>query len=175
MIYHTGSQINSYKEEFPWLVDKSKFIIFGLDYVYWKNTTHPIIEERKSYIVCVGYRKRDWNTLLEAYEKAEIKEDLYLIGNPNIKSKNYKVKVLAFIPIEELMTYIVNSKYSVIPINNFNYSFAQLILLQQMALGVLILVFDVSAIKDYASESKGVESYISYNVGSLKEKLIFMS
>ena len=175
MLYHTSSQIDYYKEEFPWLVDKSKFVLLGVDYEYWKNKTYPDIKEKNSYIVCVGYRKRDWDTLLEAYDKAKIKEDLYLIGNPNIKSKNSKVKVLPFIPIEELMTYIVNSKFSVIPLDDFNYSFAQLTLLQQMALGVPILAADVPAIRDYANESNGVESYVPYNVDSLKEKLISMS
>lgn len=175
MLYHTSSQIDYYKEEFPWLVDKSKFVLLGVDYEYWKNKTYPDIKEKNSYIVCVGYRKRDWDTILEAYDKAKIKEDLYLIGNPNIKSKNSKVKVLPFIPIEELMTYIVNSKFSVIPLDDFNYSFAQLTLLQQMALGVPILAADVPAIRDYANESDGVESYVPYNVDSLKEKLISMS
>lgn len=103
------------------------------------------------------------------------REDLYLIGNPNIKSKNSKVKILPFIPIDVLMTDIVNSKFSVIPLDDFNYSFAQLTLFQQMVLWIPILAADVPAIKDYANESKGVETYISYNVNSLKEKLIFMS
>ena len=84
MLYHTSSQIDYYKEEFPWLVDKSKFVLLGVDYEYWKNKTYPDIKEKNSYIVCVGYRKRDWDTLLEAYDKAKIKEDLYLIGNPYI-------------------------------------------------------------------------------------------
>jgi len=112
---------------------------------------------------------------LEAYDKAKIKEELYLIGNPNIKSENPKVKVLPFIPIEKLMTYIVNSRFSVIPLDDFNYSFAQLTLLQQMALGVPILAADVPAIRDYAKESKGVESYIPYSVENLREKLVGMS
>lgn len=175
MLYHTSSQVDYYKEQFPWLVDKSKFVLLGVDYEYWKNKTYPDIKEKNSYIVCVGYRKRDWKTLLKAYDKAKIKEDLYLIGNPNITSENSKVKVFPFIPIEELMTYIVNSKFSVIPLDDFNYSFAQLTLLQQMALGVPILAADVPAIKDYANESEGVESYIPYNVDSLKEKLSYMS
>ena len=175
MLYHTSSQVDYYKEQFPWLMDKSKFVLLGVDYEYWKNKTYPDIKEKNSYIVCVGYRKRDWKTLLKAYDKAKIKEDLYLIGNPNITSENSKVKVLPFIPIEELMTYIVNSKFSVIPLDDFNYSFAQLTLLQQMALGVPILAADVPAIKDYANESEGVVSYIPYNVDSLKEKLSYMS
>lgn len=175
MIYHTSSQQQYYKDQFPWLSNKSQFVLLGVDYEYWKNKIYPDIKEKNSYIVCVGYRKRDWKTLLEAYDKAKIKEDLYLIGNPDLKSENPKVKVLPFIPIEELMTYIVNSKFSVIPLDDFNYSFAQLTLLQQMALGVPILAADVPAIRDYANESSGVKSYIPYNADSLREKLLYMS
>ena len=175
MIYHTSSQQQYYKDQFPWLSSKSQFVLLGVDYEYWKNKIYPDTREKNSYIVCVGYRKRDWKTLLEAYDKAKIKEDLYLIGNPNLKSENPKVKVLPFIPIEKLMTYIVNSKFSVIPLDDFNYSFAQLTLLQQMALGVPILAADVPAIRDYANESSGVKSYIPYNADSLREKLLYMS
>ena len=175
MIYHTSSQQQYYNKQFPWLSDKSQFVLLGVDYEYWKNKTYNDIKEKKSYIVCVGYRKRDWKTLLEAYDKAQINEDLYLIGNPNLKSENPKVKVLPFIPIEELMTYIVNSRFSVIPLDNFNYSFAQLTLLQQMALGVPILAADVPAIRDYAYVSKGIELFVPYDVNDLVKKLIIMS
>ena len=60
-------------------------------------------------------------------------------------------------------------------LDDFNYSFAQLTLLQQMALAVPILAADVPAIRDYAKESKGVESYIPYSVENLREKLVGMS
>lgn len=73
------------------------------------------------------------------------------------------------------MTYIVNSRFSVIPFDDFNYSFAQLTLLKQMALGVPILAADVPAIREYANESSGVKSYIPYNADSLSENLQYMS
>lgn len=41
--------------------------------------------------------------------------------------------------------------------------------------GVPILAADVPAIRDYAGESQGVESYIPYNVENLREKLVGMS
>lgn len=175
MIYHTSKQLNYYEDQFPWLVNKSQFILLGVDSEYWRNKVYPDIEQRQSYIICVGYRKRDWDTLLKAYDLAGIKEDLYLVGNSDIKSRNPKVKVLPFIPIDQLMTYIVNSKFSVIPLDDFNYSFAQLTLLQQMALKVPILAADVPAIKDYANESEGVMLYTPYDVDDLKAKLISMS
>lgn len=175
MVYHTSSQIEYYKNQFPWLVDKSKFIHVGVDYDYWKLKSYPEIKEKDSYIVCVGYRKRDWDTLLKAYNAANIKEKLYLIGNPDIKCENKNVVVLPFIPIDELMTYIVNARYSVIPLDDFNYSFGQLTILQQMALGVPILAADVPAIRDYISCSDGIISYKSYNIDDLKKKLVKFS
>lgn len=175
MVYHTSSQLDYYKDQFPWLVNKSRFILLGVDYEYWKNKTYLQREDRNSYIVCVGYRKRDWNTLLKAYAMSGIKEKLYLIGNPNICCNNPNVKVLPFIPIDKLMTYIVNSKFSVIPLDDFNYSFAQLTLLQQMALGVAILAADVPSIRDYANLSNGIILYKPYNIEDLKEKLVQLS
>ena len=175
MVYHTSSQYDYYKEYFPWLKDKCKFIPCGVDYNYWKLKTYEDIPEKDQYIVCVGYRKRDWNTLLKAFDKIDIPEKLYLIGNPDIKCDNPKVKVLPFIPIEKLMTYIINSKFSVVPLDDFNYSFGQMTLLQQMALGVPVLAADVSAIRDYVNCSEGVLPYVAYNVEDLASKLEKMS
>lgn len=56
---------------------------------------------------------------MKAYDEAKLKEKLYLIGNPDIKCENKNVVVLPFIPIDKLMTYIVNAKYSVIPLDDF--------------------------------------------------------
>ena len=175
MVYHTSSQIAYYKEQFPWLADKCEFVPLGVDYDYWKTKSYPVIPEKDSYIVCVGYRKRDWDTLIKAYNQAKIKEKLYLIGNPDLKCDNPDVKVMPFIPIDELMTYIANAKFSVIPLDDFNYSFGQLTLLQQMASGIPILAADVRAIRDYISQSEGAVSYKPYDAEDLAEKLMQMS
>ncbi|MGJ7437950.1 glycosyltransferase family 4 protein [Streptococcus equinus] len=176
MVYHTSSQFSYYKEHFPWLMEKSQFIPFGVDYDYWANKQFALPSKEKNYIVCVGYRKRDWNTLLKAFDIANINEDLYLIGNPSLQCDNPKVKVLPFIPIDDLMEYIKNSKYSVIPLDDFNYSFGQMTLLQQMALGIPILAANVPAISDYANSSDGgILSYKAYDVEDLALKLKTMS
>lgn len=175
MVYHTSSQYSYYKNYFPWLKNKCEFIPFGVDYNYWKEKKYPNIPEKNQYIVCVGYRKRDWDTLLKAFNNANIPEKLYLIGNPNLVCQNPNVKVLPFIPIDELMSYIINSKFSVIPLDDFNYSFGQMTLLQQMAMGVPILAADVPAIRDYIYCSKGVTKYKAYDVTDLTHKLQEMS
>ncbi len=173
LTYHTSSQIDYYSEEFPWLVKKSCFIPVGVDYDYW-NKKEYIIDKENDYIICVGYRKRDWTTLINAYKKSNIQKKLYLIGNSKIQDTDPNIKVVPFVPIDRLMNYIINSSYSVIPLDNFNYSFGQLTLLQQMSVGVPIIAADVPAIRDYAKESNGVVLYEAYNVDSLCGKLCEM-
>lgn len=176
MVYHTSSQISYYQNHFPWLSNKSQFIPFGVDFNYWSKKYYPTKIKDRDYIVCVGYRKRDWDTLLKAFDIANLSEDLYLIGNPELKCDNSRVKVLPFMPIDDLMNYIINSKYSVIPLGDFNYSFGQMTLLQQMALGIPILAADVAAIRDYASSSDGgIVSYKAFDVEDLVLKLEYMS
>lgn len=171
LVYHTSTQKEYFAKHFPWLLDKSSFIHVGVDFDYWNNKKYEISNERDTYCVCVGYRKRDWKTLIEAYEKSNIDKKLYLIGNPNLKVENPNIKVLPFIPVEELMNYIYNSSFSVIPLDDFNYSFGQITLLQQMALGTPIISADVPALRDYFSQSKGVLTYKPYDASDLSEKL----
>lgn len=176
MVYHTSSQSVYYREHFPWLLNKSQFIPFGVDYEYWSHKQYPTKKYETNYIVCVGYRKRDWDTLLKAFDIADISDELYLIGNPSLKCDNKKIKVLPFIPIDDLMGYIMNSRYSVVPLDDFNYSFGQMTLLQQMVLGIPILAADVPAIADYAGNSDGgIISYKAYDAGDLALKLEYMS
>ncbi|WP_195955841.1 glycosyltransferase [Clostridium saudiense] len=172
LIYHTSSQIDYYKKHFKWLVDKSTFIRVGVDYDYWRKKKYKIIDERNSYIICVGYRKRDWDTLVRAYEQSGIKKKLYLIGNPSLSYDNKNIKVLPFIPIESLMEYIYNSALSIIPLDDFNYSFAQLTILQQMILGTNIIAADVPALRDYIKCSKGVTTYKPYDAEDLSKKMV---
>ena len=49
---------------------KSRYIAFGTDAEYFQPTGTPL-EKESPYILCVGYNKRDWDTLLQAYEKLE--------------------------------------------------------------------------------------------------------
>ena len=129
MIYHTSSQQQYYKDQFPWLSSKSQFVLLGVDYEYWKNKIYPDTKEKNSYIVCVGYRKRDWKTLLEAYEKAKIIfgntpefkgiQDIYdkKINEINKVKKNNKIiwgAIIAFfaIPICFLIFYAFYSAFN---------------------------------------------------------------
>lgn len=170
LFYHTSSQSTYFKEYFPWLTDKMSFVNVGVDYAYW-NSKYKWKGTNSDYCVCVGYRKRDWDTLIKAYEKSNIKEKLILIGNDQIKISNKNIKLIPFIPIGELMEYLENAKFSIIPLDNFNYSFGQLTILQQMAIGLPIISADVYAVKDYINFGEGVLKYKPYDADDLSDKL----
>lgn len=173
LIYHTSTQAEYFDKYFPWLKNKKKFITVGVDYDYWDKKYKKMVDE--DYCVCVGYRKRDWDTLINAYNKANIKEKLYLIGNEKIESDNENIIIIPFIPIEELMGYLANAKFSIIPLDNFNYSFGQLTILQQMAIGLPIISADVYSVRDYINDTSGVIKYNSHDCDDLCEKLKYMS
>lgn len=176
MIYHASSQSSYFHDQFPWLDDISEFIPLGVDSEYWnKKYVRKYSDTGNQYFISVGYRKRDWNTLIKAFNKANVQEELYLVGNPSLKVDNPKIKVLPFLSIDELMKYISYAKASIIPLDNFNYSFGQLTLLQQMAIGTPIIADDVPAIHDYISESNGVVAYEPYNCDDLANRIRFVS
>ena len=84
VIYHTKSQITYYEKCHPWLLSKSRYIAFGTDAEYFQPTGTPI-EKENPYILCVGYNKRDWDTLLQAYEKLPdvLRHSLFIPFLPN--------------------------------------------------------------------------------------------
>ena len=172
LFYHCSSQKDYFNKYFPWLTDKSAFVKFGVDVDYWISKKLHRPNKLSNYIVCAGYRMRDWNTLINAFEEINTNVKLHLIGAPNfnINFNKNKVKVYPILPIDELNEQIINAKFSIIPLVNLNYSFGQMTLLQQMALGIPILTSDSNSIKDYINESD-VIVYKSGSIENLKHNL----
>lgn len=171
VIYHTAIQEEYYKKCYPWLLDKSKFIAFGTDPDYFssqKETERS--DEEKKYILCVGYNKRDWNTLIKAYGKLSTDIRLRLIGNKNIKVKNSGIDVIDKVTITELKRQIQGAYFCVLPLQSFHYSYGQMTLLQQMAMGKAVITADVPSIQAYTGEN-AVLLYEPENSSMLCEKM----
>lgn len=172
VIYHTSSQIQYYKKCFPWLVKKSRFIPFGTDAEYFdpdevqtKNTTDP-------YILCVGSAKRDWATLVKAYPKLNTNVHLRIVGHVDATLKgDPKIEQLPVIPIQELKKQIANARFSVLPLESFNYSFGQMTLLQQMAMGKCVVAACVPSLRDYVRDGETAVFYEPKNQKDLAEKM----
>lgn len=164
LVYHTPIQGKYFDKYFPWMKNRKSFLTFGVDEQYWESKSYPSLNKEK-YIVSVGYRRRDWKTLINAYNKSNQTYKLLLIGNDQIKVNNPNIKILPFIPISKLMQYIYNAKFCVLPLNYLPFSYGQMTLLQQMALGKVVVVTDVPSLSSYSSA--GLKKYPIKNAANL--------
>ena len=194
VIYHTAMQEEYYKKCHPWLLDKSKYIAFGTDAEFFedagrnvemygdvkkdsenfkdagrdKNTKNKVANP---YILSIGYNKRDWDTLIKAYEKLDTEVELHLLGNDSWKSDNPKIKILAPVPVKEMMQMIEGSLFGVLPLKWFNYSYGQMTLMQQMAMGKSVIVSEVPSVKDYVKHNVDACFYPPEDVDALAEQM----
>lgn len=194
VIYHTAMQEDYYKKCHPWLLDKSKYIAFGTDAEFFENSTRNVEmpedgssafeisiampkndkakkDAIKPYILSIGYNKRDWDTLISAYEKLDTEVELHLLGNDSWKSNNSKIKILPPVPVKEMMKMIGGCLFGVLPLKWFNYSYGQMTLMQQMALGKAVIVSEVPSVKDYVQDGIDACLYPPEDVDALAERM----
>lgn len=172
IIYHTSSQIEYYEKFFPWIVPKSKFIRFGTDLEFFNFENLMVSNDKDDYMVCVGYSKRDWDTLVKAYTELNLNIKLRLIGHVEEKYNEIPgIEQIPFVPIKELMNQIYNARFSILPLESFNYSYGQMTLMQQMALEKCVITAEVPSLLDYVEDEKTAILYCPKDVNDLKEKI----
>ena len=165
VIYHTPSQIHYYEKCHPWLKGKAQFITFGTDSDYFVNDG-TFLSDEPVYILCVGYSKRDWKTLIEAYHFVSGKTELRMIGRNDLETKDSRIKLIEHVSIDQLKKQIMGAAFCVLPLEYMNYSFGQMTLLQQMALGKAVIVADVPSIEPYKQASGIAEHLVTYPAGN---------
>lgn len=166
LIYHCSYQKEYFDSCFPKLKDKMTFIPFGVDCELW-NVQDEVNED---YFVCAGYRKRDWNTLIKGFKNINSKIELILIGK-TMEVDDSRVKCLPIVNIDKYNELIRKALFSVIPLEDMNYSFGQMTLLQQLAAGKIIIVSDSHAVRDYIKEGIGIFVYKSGDENDLELKI----
>lgn len=172
IIYHTSSQIGYYKKFFPWIVEKSKFIKFGTDLEFFDSSVLKENKDNGNYIICLGYSKRDWDTVINAYQRLDTDVKLRLVGHVEDKYREIKgVEQVPFLPIREVIDEIYNSRFCVLPLESFNYSYGQMTLMQQMALGKCVIAAKVPSLVDYIEDGKTAVMYEPKNVKELAYKM----
>ena len=189
VIYHTAMQKKYYEKCHPWLLDKSEYIPFGTDAEFFETAekksfslkekvdnqnSKEVNKDKKAvkpYILSIGYNKRDWDTLIKAYEKLDTEAELHLLGNDSWKSENPKIKILSPVSVKEMMGMIEESLFGVLPLKWFNYSFGQMTMMQQMALGKAVIVSEVPSLKDYVQDGVDALLYPPENAEVLAERM----
>ena len=172
IIYHTSSQLEYYKKYFPWIVSKSRFIRFGTDTQFFDPKNLKESDDKNQYIVCVGYSKRDWDTVVTAYKSLNTNIKLRLVGHVEEKYREIEgVEQIPFVPIREVINQIHNALFCVLPLESFNYSYGQMTLMQQMALEKCVLTAKVPSLVDYIEDMNTAVLYAPKNVDDLANKM----
>lgn len=169
VIYHTKIQREYYETCHPWLLKKTRFIRFGTDAAFFGADGEESGEDG-GYILSFGKIKRDWDTLLRAYECSNQSLPLRVIGDPAVSSENPKVEILSSMPLEQLMDQIRKASFCVVPLEVLPYSYGQMTLLQQMAMGKAVIAADVPSLEAY-HEGDGVLWYEPGNAEQLSKMM----
>ena len=167
VIYHTSSQIHYYEKYFPWIVNKSKFVHYGEDVKYFDKKQDI---EKENNIICIGYSKRDWKTLISAFNNIDTDYKLVILGK-KIESANDRIISYDFLPLDQLIWQIQKAKIGILPLDDLNYSFGQMTFLQQGILKLPMIVSNSRSLRDYFVENETCIVFNSGNEKELKEKI----
>lgn len=177
MIYHTSAQREYYQRQFPWLLCKSEFIPFGADVSFFDANKLAVNEsDKKITMLCIGYAKRDWQTLISAFQKVLRKFEkqnkdleLKIIGNSDVQGEH--ITAMPYIPVKQLMIEIIQADFCILPLESFLYSYGQMTLLQQMAMGKAVIAARVPSLVDYGRDDETILFYHPQDSDDLAEKM----
>lgn len=171
LIYHTSGQERHYRAHFPKLLDRSRFIPLGVDASEFTPLKLPLDDQ----IISIGYAKRDWDTLLRAYETLHTDTRLVLLGMPRPKDQLPKgVITVPRVNIAEMRQWVARSRFVVLPISEIQYSVGQQTLLQSMALEKTVVASDISALRDYATDTITASFYRPGDARDLANRMAYL-
>ena len=181
IIVHSSRQLDFYKQYYPKLYEMAYFVPFGTDFEYFSDTTGNHATQQH-LLLSVGYAKRDYKTLCEAWRCANVGNyRLQIVGDTSL-AEQYKdcssIEFLSKIPIAQLMSLTRRCAAVVVPLPEYKYSYGQMTILQSMAMSKPMIVTSTTSTIDYTSKAPGVLSVEHGNVASMKqaiEKMCLMS
>lgn len=173
ILVHTSRQVDFYREHYPELAEKVRFIPYGVDCKYF--VPQPSVERTRT-ILTFGKAKRDNVTLCEAFARIADKRGyrLIVVGEPEL-SKRYdyldEIIFRSVIPLPELMQLMAESDFIVIPLPEFLYSYGQMSFLQSMAMGKAAIITRTTSSRDYIEKAPGVIGVEPYDIDGMKHAL----
>lgn len=172
IIVHSSRQLELYKEHYQNLYEKAHFVPFGTDFNFFseegklaKRQTSETTNQQsdklaKHLLLSVGYAKRDYRTLCEAWKKADVGDyRLRIVGDDSLKEQYKDCPSIEFsekIPIAELMSITHRCAAVIVPLPEYMYSYGQMTILQSMAMAKPMIVTRTTSTADYIDEASGV-------------------
>lgn len=182
VISHCSRQGNYYNKCLPQLKERHRFVPFGTDPDFFetpkpKLSSKALDNNADNYIVCVGYIKRDWPTLIQAFDHLGGEVKLLLVGARSAIGFKFpevvrpRIECLPYVNITELKRILASARFVVLPLPYFEYSFGQMTLLQAMSMGKAVIVTEVPGISDYVQDGHNALLVQPYDWKDLKEKM----
>jgi glycosyltransferase involved in cell wall biosynthesis len=175
VIYHESYQIHYYEKCFPWLISKARFIPFGVQTDFFL-AKYSFSEESKfnfqrKYIICIGSDKRDWKTLIKAFEMSPRGEYLLVILGKKANTENPNILYLPFVKPTDMIHLIKRADFCILPLENNNYSFGQMTFLDQCILSKAIIASESYSLVDYGIDHQTCLFYAPGNVAELSNQI----
>ncbi len=174
IICHSTNIQDNLKITYPWLLNNSIFIHFGIG-TYQYNLDVNIKTSKKIFVFSGA--KRDEETVIEAWK--EIIKDasnkgytLYLVGTSNNVEIPF-LKCIKRLMYNDYIELLSTSAFVILPLFDYNYSYGQMSLLGAMAMGKKIIASEVGGISDYLAHCRTVIKVPEKNVNQMISKIIY--
>jgi glycosyltransferase involved in cell wall biosynthesis len=171
IICHSRIIVENYKKTYPGLVPLTTFIPFGVNPKEFEPEGN---HQAGDYVFSFGYAKRDYDTLLKAWKSMDKRNHQLRIAGikaHSLHTDGDTVELLGKVSIDELKKLISHSKFVVIPLPVFNYSYGQMSFLQSMCLGKTVIVTRTPSSIDYIDDGNGAFFVEPYDADDLKNKM----
>lgn len=174
VVYHATVQKEYYQKHLPFL--KTRFVPFGVD----TDSFCSMEMENKDYVVSIGYTKRDYKTLLEAWQKIPAgKTKLKIIGVNNLRAWGIEnippnVETLGWLHVNKLKETIAKARFVILPLPYYKYAYGQMSLLQSMAMAKAVIVTKTPSTVDYITDGRDALLVEPYSIDDMKQKIEFL-
>ena len=169
IIYHASVQENFYQTVFKGLIRQSRFIPFGVNTAEF----YPLNLSTEGYVLSFGYAKRDYTTLLNAWQEIKTTTRLYIVGDDTIVSRD---NIISFpkVSVDVLKQYIARCLFVVIPLPVYNYAYGQMSFLQAMAMGKPVIVTRTPSSVDYLQNAQGAFLVDPFDKSAMKHQIEYL-
>ncbi|MFQ5905074.1 MAG: glycosyltransferase family 4 protein [bacterium] len=168
VIGHSRCQIPYYTDILSLTPDRFSIVHVGVDTDFYSPADDAPLE---NYVACIGYMKRDWDTLLATWQKIEGDCRLLIVGKEGLGPEIAGVSCMPYVSRSKLKEIIQRARFVVIPLPYYEYSFGQMSLLISQALGKAVIVTRVPGLLDYVDDGRTALFVDPYDIEDLRRKI----
>jgi glycosyltransferase involved in cell wall biosynthesis len=168
VIGHSRSQVPFYRDVLSLSHNRFRIVRVGVDTSFYS----PIADQSDDgYVLCLGYMKRDWNTLLRAWQGLNTDAQLLILGREGIGEGVRGVSSMPYVHRTKLKEVVSRARFVVIPLPYFTYSFGQMTMLISQAMGKAVIATEVPGLMDYAENGRTAVFVRPYDAKDLRENI----